>query len=271
MKSPRFNRSFPELGPRGCTSQHGHSRVGQRAVSRETPQETAGGLRSSARAPCCRRRAHRSTARGAAAARLRAWRPPPRWPRVGGAWAERRAERGAERAGRAALGARSAAPPAARHHVAAGHGAAAGRRGWARPRVGGGAGRASLWSLCRRTGTLPQLLPGPPGPCRAVPRCAGAAPLPAVPTGASAPVRVAAGSAGLGAAVGSAGWGGSGARPRVRSRCPQTCGAGQRDPPGRAAALPSLLDVRFCVCHRINKIGVRCETGAKREEIKLTL
>lgn len=167
MKSPRFNRSLPELGPRGCTSQHGHSRVGQRAVSRETPQETAGGLRSSARAPCCRRRAHRSTARGAAAARLRAWRPPPRWPRVGGAWAERRAERGAERAGRAALGARSAAPPAARHHVAAGHGAAAGRRGWARPRVGGGAGRASLWSLCRRTGTLPQLLPGPPGPCRA--------------------------------------------------------------------------------------------------------
>lgn len=47
MKSPQFNPSLPDFGPRGRTSRHGRSRVGQRAASREAPQEAPG---SSARA-----------------------------------------------------------------------------------------------------------------------------------------------------------------------------------------------------------------------------
>lgn len=172
MKSPQFNPSLPDFGPRGRTSRHGRSRVGQRAASREAPQEARG---SSARALPAAGDARAARTDPPPAAQLPRGSARGARPRGGRAWEERGRSggRSAERSGPAeprSAPARQRLPPPGTMWQPATERLQVGAGG-ARPRAGEGAVGVSV---CRRTGTSPQLLHSPPGPCRAVrgpPRC----------------------------------------------------------------------------------------------------
>lgn len=165
MKSPQFNPSLPDFGPRGRTSRHGRSRVGQRAASREAPQEAPG---SSARALPAAGDARAARTDPPPAAQLPRGSARGARPRGGRAWEERGRSggRSAERSGPAeprSAPARQRLPPPGTMWQPATERLQVGAGG-ARPRAGEGAVGVSV---CRRTGTSPQLLHGPPGPCRA--------------------------------------------------------------------------------------------------------